>query len=347
MKKTLLSLSLSALAGLAPAADNAPPPVPAALDRPAAVSAKAPRSALLALARAGERLVAVGERGIALYSDDHGHSWRQAATPTSVTLTAVRFVDAKRGWAVGHMGVVLASSDAGATWQKQLDGVDAARIAYHSALASGNDKALRQASYLVADGPDKPFFDLLMTPAGHGLIVGAYNLAFRTTDGGKTWSDWSAHLDNPKNLHLYGIATSGNALYIVGEQGLILRSTDDGQHFSQLPSPYAGTWFGALATARGVVLYGLRGKAFLLPASGEAWQPLASASSAAIAGATQLADGRLLLASQSGQLLLEGAAGQFAPLPFRSATPLTAVIEGGDRQLFAASLRGIVATTDN
>ena len=79
---------------------------PAALVQPALVTPKALQGAMLAVGAAGTRLVAAGERGIVLYSDDAGKSWRQAAVPVSVSLTALQFVDGKNGWAVGHQGVV-------------------------------------------------------------------------------------------------------------------------------------------------------------------------------------------------------------------------------------------------
>lgn len=344
MKKTIISLCLAALSAAAQAEGAPPPPAPHALDYPALISGKARNSAMLAVARAGDRLVAAGERGIVLYSEDHGNSWTQAATPTSVTLTALRFVDAKRGWAVGHMGIVLHTEDGGTTWRKQLDGIQAAQLAFAAAQAGGDDKAMRQATYLVTDGPDKPFFDSYIDRSGHGFIVGAYNLIFRTSDGGKHWQDWSARVDNPKNLHLYGIARTEQAIYIVGEQGLILRSTDHGQHFSAQRSPYQGTWFGALATAKGLLLYGLRGNAFLAPANGDGWQEMQTNTTASISGAAELSDGRLLLASQSGELLIEQQARKFSPLARRSSTPLTAVIEDGDQRLVAASLRGVTST---
>ncbi|MBI2309128.1 MAG: glycosyl hydrolase [Rhodocyclales bacterium] len=347
MKKTIIYLCLAGLSAVTQAAppDNAPlPPAPRALDHPATISGKAVGSAMLAVARAGDRLLVAGERGIVLYSIDHGKTWIQASTPTSVTLTALRFVDDRRGWAVGHMGIVLHTDDGGATWHKQLDGLQAAQLAYATAMRSGDEKAIRQATYLLTDGPDKPFFDIHIDPSGHGFIIGAYNLIFRTSDGGKHWEDWSARVDNPRNLHLYGIAQVGSAIYLVGEQGLILRSTDGGQYFAAASSPYPGSWFGALSTRQGLLLYGLRGNAFRLPADGGNWQALQTNSAAAISGATELSDGRLLLASQSGQLLIEEEARKFVPLAMRSSTPLTAVIEDGNQGLLVASLRGVLST---
>ena len=342
MKKTLIHLCLAGLSAAALAQSAPPPPAPQALDQPGRLSAKAKNSAMLAIARAGERLVAAGERGIILYSDDHGKNWTQAKTPTSVTLTALRFIDDKRGWTIGHMGIVLNTADGGTTWRKQFDGIQAAQLALETAQASGNEKAIHQATYLVTDGPDKPFFDASIDKSGHGFIVGAYNLIFRTTDGGLHWQDWSAHVDNPKNFHLYGIARTHDALTLVGEQGLILRSTDGGQHFAAQSSPYKGSWFGALGTAKGLLVYGLRGNAFLLPSNGGEWQQMQTNTTAAISGASELADGRLLLASQSGELLLEQTGKKFSPLAMRSSVPLTAVLEDSDRNLVAASLRGVL-----
>ena len=70
--------------------------------------------------RAGNRLVAVGQGGRIILSDDNGKSWRQVETPTSVTLTHDVFVSPQSGWAVGQMGVVLHTSDGGEHWVMQL-----------------------------------------------------------------------------------------------------------------------------------------------------------------------------------------------------------------------------------
>src|SRR5688572_4197764 len=66
---------------------------PDLLELPARVSPHAARILQIAVTAAGRRLVSVGERGVALYSDDGGKSWTQARVPVSVTLTAVQFVN--------------------------------------------------------------------------------------------------------------------------------------------------------------------------------------------------------------------------------------------------------------
>jgi photosystem II stability/assembly factor-like uncharacterized protein len=79
---------------------------------------------LLASARAGARIVAVGDHGVVLLSDDNGKTFRQARTvPVDAALTGVSFVDARQGWAVGHWGVILHSEDGGETWTVQRSDV--------------------------------------------------------------------------------------------------------------------------------------------------------------------------------------------------------------------------------
>jgi photosystem II stability/assembly factor-like uncharacterized protein len=319
------------------------PPTPTAIDKPVLASAKAERSTLLAVTRAGNRLVAAGERGIILTSDDNGETWQQAKVPTSVNLTALRFVDEQRGWAVGHMGLVLHSEDGGQSWQKQLDGVEAGRLAVEAVRDSGDERAIKLANYPVSDGPDKPFFDIYMDAQGLGFAVGAFNLIFRTEDGGKHWRYWSPRLENPYGLHLYGITRLGDDYIIAGEQGLLLRSRDGGEHFESMETPYEGSWFGVLATRKGTLLvYGLRGNAYVSLDGGESWQPSETGSQVGVSDAIELEDGRVVLANQAGQLLVSSDSGQhFQRLGGLPGMPFASLTQAGSGQLVLASLRGL------
>ncbi len=67
---------------------------------------------------------AVGERGTLLHSGDAGESWTRQLSGTTADLTAVRFVDASRGWAVGFdratsTSTIIHTEDGGATWGQQ------------------------------------------------------------------------------------------------------------------------------------------------------------------------------------------------------------------------------------
>ncbi len=322
----------------------------AVLQQPALVSAKAPHQAMLAITRAGPRLVAVGEQGIVLLSDDDGASWRQAEVPVSVSLTAVCFVDARIGWAVGHLGTILHTGDGGETWVKQLDGIAAAQAVLEAAEArlgeAGDEAAQRavaDARRLVEEGPDKPFLDVHFLDTRTGFALGAYNLVFRTDDAGRSWRPWQARVPNPRGLHLYGMAATGGALVIAGEQGLLLRSTDAGEHFEPVASPYRGSFFGVIGTADGgFVAYGLRGNAFRSTDGGLTWQRIDTGQGESLSAATLLADGRAALVSQGGEVVVSDAGGlRFARTPGLPKLPLAGVVQAADGALVAASLAGV------
>ena len=99
------------------------------MERPALHLRQPQRAAILATARVGRRVVAVGERGVVLWSDDDGRSWHQAMVPVSVTLTSVSFVGEHVGWAAGHGAVILHTTDGGINWTRQYDGKKLAQAA--------------------------------------------------------------------------------------------------------------------------------------------------------------------------------------------------------------------------
>ena len=260
-----------------------------AIDRPAVTARQASRATLLSASRLGNapnaRLIAVGERGLIIYSDDEGASWQQAKSPVSVTLTTVRFADAQNGFAVGHAGVVLATQDGGLTWIKKLDGVKAAAIALAAAQQNGDAKLIKDSERLVADGGDKPFLDAVFFDAKNGFIVGAYNLAFSTQDGGDTWVSAMAQMDNPKGLHLNTLRVRGNTMLIAGEQGLVRVSEDRGRTFKRLNVPYQGSFFTAeIMSSDGSNLWlaGLRGNIWRSSDSGVTWGSVPSVTAASI-----------------------------------------------------------------
>ncbi|WP_419182937.1 WD40/YVTN/BNR-like repeat-containing protein [Pseudomonas guariconensis] len=246
-------------------------------------SARASQSLLIDVAHAGKRLVVVGDRGHILFSDDQGKTWAQARVPTRQLLTAVFFLDDKRGWAVGHDAQVLASNDGGATWSKQFE--DLAREA--------------------------PLLDVAFLDAQHGFAVGAYGALLETTDGGQHWQDIGERLDNPDQLHLNAIAQVKDAgLFIVGEQGSMFRSSDNGQSWSVVQGPYEGSLFGVIGTTqtRTLLAYGLRGNLLRSTDFGDTWQPVPLKTARGpfefgLASATLLEDGSLVLVGNSGSVL--------------------------------------------
>ncbi|SAL51802.1 glycosyl hydrolase BNR repeat-containing glycosyl hydrolase [Caballeronia udeis] len=325
-------------------------PVMPVLVRPALATPQASHSVLIDIARAGTRLVAVGERGIVITSDDNGQSWCQSSVPVSVTLTAVQFVDSKNGWAVGHSGVVLRSQDGGASWTKQLDGVRAASLivedAKHAIASNPGSSAqatLKAAQQFLSDGPDKPFLYVHFDDVLHGYVVGAYGLIFHTADGGESWQSWLRFVDNPKGLNLYSIQSDGNTLYLAGEQGYFARSGDGGKSFKHIPTPRDASYFAMqVMPGGGVVVAGLRGSAFESTDRGDAWQPTTFESSESFSALVRMRDGRLLFANEAGEFFVQPSLNHpVESLGVASSHSVNAAVEAANGSLVTVGFRGV------
>lgn len=228
--------------------------------KPATQVAHAGTAALLGATRAGDRLVAVGDHGVVMLSDDGGQSWRQAkSVPVDSTLTSVSFANARQGWATGHWGVILHTEDGGESWAVQRS----------------------------ATTEDRPLFALHMLDATHGVAVGLWSLVLVTDDGGRSWSPVT--LDPPEgarkaDLNLLGLfATGQGVLYATAEKGMLLRSSDQGRHWSYLSTGYQGSFWSGVALADGTLLAaGLRGSLYRSTDEGRHWGRIDSHSGSSI-----------------------------------------------------------------
>ena len=249
-------------------------------------------SLLLDGAAAGERLVVVGERGHVLVSTDGGASWTQSRVPTRALLTAVHLHDERTGWAVGHDAVILRTGDGGETWE----------IVHH------------------APEEERPLLDVWFRDERHGIAVGAYGYLLATGDGGDTWTSRAISEDD---FHLNAIAPAGgDRLFIAAEAGVAYRSDDGGATWHELPSPYSGSWFGALPLDEDrVLLAGLRGHLFRSEDAGETWTRVPAETRATLTGAVRLPSGAVLVTGLEGTVLTSGDDGRsvsFTRLPSRA-----------------------------
>jgi photosystem II stability/assembly factor-like uncharacterized protein len=296
--------TLALIAALAVAA-GAPPAVRAQLDpkdaanQPAQIEPLAPQSLVLDLAVAGKRLVAVGERGHVLLSDDQGATWRQArSVPTRVMLTAVYFADANHGWAVGHDETILNTVDGGETWTRSH----------------------------FAPEAQQPLLDLWFANRVSGIAVGAYGAYYTTNDGGRTWSgvkfapaqtatpaaaSAADDMELAPDYHLNRIVGVGSRLYIAAEGGQLYRSDDRGASWRALPSPYEGSFFGLVPIrGEGLLAFGLRGRLFKSPDAGETWHALESHTTAMLTDGIAVNDLRVVISGLAGVLLVSRDAGE-------------------------------------
>ena len=317
------------------------------LETPAIKSALAPKTLLNAVTRAGTRLVAVGWRGHILYSDDQGKSWTQASVPLSSDLTDVCFPSPKQGWATGQDGVVLHSTDGGATWIKQLDGFAAVKImekyyAAHPAKDSeANERLQGNVKQLVQEGGDKPFLSVWFDSEQSGFIVGTFNLIFRTKDGGRSWEPYFDRTENPRFLHLNAVRRIGQDWFIAGEQGTAMKYDAKADRFRKLETGYMGSFFGITGAPGKVMMFGLRGNAYLTRDGGATWKKAETTVDAGLTGGVMTEDGRIVLVNQAGIILISADGINFKRIKVDRPFPAAAVAVTGKDEIVLAGLIGL------
>ncbi|HMN43790.1 MAG TPA: YCF48-related protein [Povalibacter sp.] len=316
------------------------------LQRAALQAPRAAHGVMLAVAVAGQRMVAAGERGIVLWSDDGARQWHQAQVPVSVTLTALSFPSPQQGWAVGHGGAVLHSTDGGKRWKLQLDGRAAAQIELNAARASDDARRIALARQLVSDGPDKPLLGVHFWNERRGFVIGAYGLIFGTEDGGATWSSWAGRVDNPRGLHLNALYAGPSAVFLVGEQGLVLRSTDDARSFHRLTTPYNGSWFAVTGRDDVVLIGGLRGHVSRSTDGGDSWTAARVPMPVTI-GAASATRSSFIIINQAGALMTSDDGSEWRPMLRPTGPPLTALAVAPEGDLLVASFAGAMRLSNS
>ncbi|HEX4944645.1 MAG TPA: YCF48-related protein [Usitatibacteraceae bacterium] len=261
----------------------------------------------------GSRVIAVGDHGYIVVSDDNGRTWRRAKSPAAPLLTAVDFLDAKSGWAVGHDSVILATADGGETWVQQF----------------------------AAPGEQRPLLDVIFIDGNAGYAIGAYGAFYETTDGGKSWNPRKV-IGDDKHLNAF-VRLPGGRLVILGEAGTILLSPDAGKTWEAVPSPYKGSLFGGLEADDGsVIAFGLRGRIFRSTDAGKTWKAVDNPSVATLMGGSKLPDGALVIAGAGGTVLVSRDNGlSFVPLATGSTKAYSKAVLGSANEVILFGESGV------
>ncbi|WP_372870158.1 WD40/YVTN/BNR-like repeat-containing protein [Shewanella sp.] len=326
--RTLLSLSCllaamtSALAGTSPSHQLQP---------------NASKGLLLDVSRAGDIMVAVGERGHVLLG---GESWQQVETPTRAQLNKVFFINPMKGWAVGHDATIIHTKDGGNTWIKQFE----------------------------APELERPFMDILFINESTGFAIGAYGLFYKTMDGGASWSNVfheallfeedRNYLNELKETdpEVYAIEKASllphfnrmillddGRLLMVGELGLVSVSSDGGESFERLPFDYEGSMFSAVQHGDAVYVMGLRGHIFEAGPALDEWQQLDLPVESSINGALASSNGSVYFVGNAGVVLEKTAAGDIKLVARRQGENLVAAAQDPKGEVWLVGAKGVLA----
>jgi photosystem II stability/assembly factor-like uncharacterized protein len=226
------------------------------------------------------------------------------------------------------------------TWSKQLDGRQIGQVLldHYSKLSAAQPDnqqlltLLDDAKRMQDEGEDSSFLDVWFANDKVGYIVGTFNLILRTEDGGNNWTPILENTENPQGFHLNAINKIGDEVFIVGEQGLVLKLDHASQRFVAVPTAYSGTFFGMTGKPGLVLVYGLRGNVYRSVDAGVSWAKVETGLPVSIAAASVDSTGSIYLLSQAGHVLVSTDDG--ATFTLRPQEPL-------------ASVAGATTTTDN
>ena len=168
----------------------------------------------------------VGELGRVFHTTDGGNTFTRADINTRAAILAVACLPDGSVVITGQKGVAMKSRDQGATWET---------------LDTGVKRELLSVDFATAE---------------RGVAVGDFGTMIRTEDGGKTWSKVALPSDltlppdvvdivDPGDVLLYDVdfSTPENG-WVVGEFGVIFRTSDGGKTWTTQKSPVETTLFG-------------------------------------------------------------------------------------------------------
>jgi photosystem II stability/assembly factor-like uncharacterized protein len=202
-------------------------PAPA-IGRTTPVTLREVRQGLFATCVVGERDAwMVGELGRIFHTADGGETWERQDAGTKRPFLAISCIDARTAWIAGKEGIVYGTTDGGATWT------------------------------LARTGSTRHVFSLAFASRERGHGVGDFGTMIHTEDAGRTWtvmpvppevqlpeSAYDTGVD-PGDINLYAMSYADpDHLWVVGEFGTIMASTDGGRTFQQQHAPIESTLSG-------------------------------------------------------------------------------------------------------
>lgn len=213
---------------------------------------------------------AVGHDGIILHSSDAGLTWKiqQFLPHIQKPLLDVAFINEKEGVALGAYGLFFRTMDGGITWQQEyhtsllsqedLDYLDELKQEDEQVYLEERSSILPHFNRIFLDGRTTylvgevgliaksndfgknwqrfddiyhgSFFDVARTKQGNLLAVGLRGNSFRSLTNGSPWQKSETSVTTLLNSI---VLASDSQLFILGNNGVLLESNDDGNTFTK------------------------------------------------------------------------------------------------------------------
>ncbi|QHS11150.1 hypothetical protein [Sinimarinibacterium sp. NLF-5-8] len=309
-----------------------------------------------AFAHQGSRLIAVGELGQVLTADAVNGPWTlgQVQPQRLSTLTDVTFVGAQTAVAVGHDGWIVRSTDGGQTWQ-EVNFVTENAEPLLGVSGPFNGKVFAYGAFgqfWVSDDAGEHWQQRSLNVVGGDQAADSGDedadpfasldddadpfAAFAAGGGGD--DDLSTHHLNKM------IRAADGTLWLVGERGLIVHSSDSGESWTPVESIYGGSFFGILQVpgSGDLLAYGMRGNAFVSRDGGHSWTKSRIDMPVSLFDGQVDGGGNIILVG-SGDMILKSSdrGASFELVSQRDRSTLTAVLPLKDQTWLTAGENGV------
>ncbi len=190
-------------------------------------------------------IIAVGDSGNVLRTDDGGFNWQNIQLPTVTSLVDVKFLGTT-GFIITNQEAntglcsIYKSTDKGKTWFRKF-------YSYSNSLVSLSIINTQKIIVLKSNGNillsidggetwienqtnlNSYYYDLYFTDNNVGFMVGSNGKIAKSIDGGNNWSLKTTNITES----LFHVFKDNNVLFATGI-GIILKSTDDGETWIKL-----------------------------------------------------------------------------------------------------------------
>lgn len=195
---------------------------------------------------------AAGINGTMIHTADGGKTWVKQNSNTTSNLLDLFFVDPDYGWAVGELGTVIYTNDGGKTWESQMEEQDAI------------------------------LNDVFFVDRNNGWVVGEFGTILYTVDSGKTWlpqfckdiepevseTEWEKPMPALYGIYFIDRYTG----WIVGMDGVILKTEDGGKNWKKLDSDTDKPLYSIVVKDKKGFVVGCKGVFLESEDAGQSWE---------------------------------------------------------------------------